>query len=1124
VLELILQEKRRVMTILQQPDPLSLSGNIKEFRIGTTTTISFRLLQGGEEIVARSYEPGADGIVIINIRDIIHDRLSFLFSNTSIVYEQTKIVSAFIAQISGTEVEFTAVRCGVDMLAETPSNFLIRNFLTWQPNVKPVTYYSPEFLTYYAVRECQVKLHAYFTDESAAVISQSEITLADLTEGKAYTIPLQYASVAEKLGNKMPAYYDVWVEDVGGERLSYTQRYYASDMKSETEQWVLFENSLGGIDTFRAYGSTAFTGEHTHNIAEIDDVSLEYRVDTARKFQKDTGYLNRKERAWLLDFFPSLKKYLYTGSYIRSIIVVESNVTYTDKELPSNYTFTYKFADAKPFLNLQRADVPTGALEIVVPEVGSFTVPPRLIEFPRLPLSEGALFPVQDPYSENWNATTLGSLSDFVVERLAKNYGGGGGVGHHHDNIDLLQLLGYTAEYLLLAGKKVKAGYADQAYTFSNNTAKENIKFAMGLISDLISSEDYAEGESGHGYRLNCNPVTGESTLEIDRLFVRLRAEFKELLIESLKHVGGTLVVSPARIQCTKVEELNDNFRCYFEPGDRNAQGLYEVDQAFTVGALARCEVFSGGRQKYYWRLVSYVGEDYIGLSKTECAADSDIPEPGDVIVQFGHESDPDLMNVQVISSVGPDSPSFKQYVGINSFILPKPETLLKPGGNELTGVLHIKNGSTGAANLSDLPDEIQEAVQVGSVNLIVNSGFTGNYENEELDPDSMLYSTSEMYNNPLNSWSGVVTVLKDDASSSGYSAEIGAISQNIKGMIPDEKYVLSFRARGTDITVAMGAFRFSQVLTEKFEKYILRFTFSGESTLLLTGTAVICDLKLERGTVATDWTLSPYDNEKFYARFQSLSYLTSAIKDGSVDVLGGLILANMLQLGNYKDGKMQKVTSGISGIYNDDNDVAQWGGGTFEQAIRAVMLFKDNPSYQPSEEELKSIANFVVTHGGRSILNDVIVRGYIYALGGIFKGKVEIADGKISLNEDSSGWLADKAIVWDKYGKAYGDLFDKQYSMNTNFIELPSVPEGFTKQIILPYYLLRATYTIHIVFANKDDFMVYNAGGKPGYIMGDDTIVFSNLGHGFIRLTGVCYSPELSKTRWMAEDINFGL
>nr|DAT63086.1 MAG TPA: hypothetical protein [Caudoviricetes sp.] len=491
------------MTILQQPDPLSLSGNIKEFRIGTTDIISFRLLQGDEEIVARSYEPGADGVVIINIQDIIHARLSFLFNNTSMVYEQKTIVSTFKALLSGTEVEFTAIRCGVDMLADTPANFLLQNFLTWQPNIKPVTYYSPEFLTYYAVQECRVKLHAYFTDESATIVSQSDLVLADLTKGKAYTIPLQYASVVGKLGDKMPAYYDVWVEDAEGIRLSYVQRYYVSDMKSETEQWVLFENSLGGIDTFRAYGSTAFTGEHTHNIAEIDDISLEYRVDTARKFQKDTGYLNKKERTWLLDFFPSLKKYLYTGAYIRSIIVVESNVTYTDKELPSNYTFTYKFADAKPFLNLQRSDTPTDALEIVVPEVGSFTVPPRLIEFPRLPLSEGALFPVQDPFSEKWNVTTAGSLGDFITERIAKDYGGGGGVGHQHNNIDLLQLMSYAAEYLLVSGNKIKAGYADKAKLAEDlaidstvydkllskvnpDKAAELITFLKGLISEEL--------------------------------------------------------------------------------------------------------------------------------------------------------------------------------------------------------------------------------------------------------------------------------------------------------------------------------------------------------------------------------------------------------------------------------------------------------------------------------------------------------------------------------------------------------------------------------------------------------------------------------------------------------------
>ena len=223
------------MTILQQPDSLSLSGNIKEFRIQTTDTITFVLFQGKEEVVSRSYEPGADGIVIVDVHDIVHARLSFQFSNTSLVYEQTSIVSAFRAVISGTEVLFTAIRCGIDMFADTAMNFLTQNFLTWQPNIKPVTYYSPEFLTYYATQDCYAKLRAYFTNGEGEVISQSDLELAGFSKNKAYTIPLQYASVFEKLG-KMPAFYDVFVENSKGERLTYIQRYYASDIKSETEQ------------------------------------------------------------------------------------------------------------------------------------------------------------------------------------------------------------------------------------------------------------------------------------------------------------------------------------------------------------------------------------------------------------------------------------------------------------------------------------------------------------------------------------------------------------------------------------------------------------------------------------------------------------------------------------------------------------------------------------------------------------------------------------------------------------------------------------------------------------------------------------------------------------------------
>lgn len=451
------------MTILQQPDALSLSKNLKEFRIFSQDKISFILRHGDVEILSQRYVPSSDGDITINLRDIIHARLSYKLLESGQVYEQSSLVSDFTAVINDTTLTFRVIRSGIDRPADSTANFLTQNFLTWQPSIKPVTYYSPEFLTYYATISSVAKLRAYFTDTSGSVISHTDYTVTEMVAGIAYTMPLQYSVVAGWLGHKLPAYYDVWVENLTGQRLTYIQRYYAEDMRTEQEQWILFENSLGGLDTFRAYGTTTFSGEHTHNLVEIDEISQEYRVDTERKFQKNTGHLNQDERKWLLDFFPSQAKYLYAGNYLRQIVVIESNVSYTDRALPSNYTFTFKYADARPLLNLPRTDVPADVLNVTVPEVGSFTVPPRLAEFPRLPLSEGALFPIQNPYSEEWGITTAEAFTTFVGQQLSEFAGSGGGIGHQHRNIDLLNQLSYAAEYLLVNNKKIKAGYADIA-------------------------------------------------------------------------------------------------------------------------------------------------------------------------------------------------------------------------------------------------------------------------------------------------------------------------------------------------------------------------------------------------------------------------------------------------------------------------------------------------------------------------------------------------------------------------------------------------------------------------------------------------------------------------------------
>ena len=432
--------------------------NLKKFVLNADAQVSFVLKKGEVEILSQRYDPDSNGRIEIDVRDIVHAQLAYLLKEETLPYEQTGLAALFKATIDEQEVSFIAVRGGVDRLADTATNFLTQNWLTWQPTVKPVTYYSPEFLTYYAVKSGVVKLKATLTDES----SQS-VDLAQLEAGKAYTIPVQYSTIVGKLGDKKPAYYDVWVEDAEGQRLTYIQRYYADSMRSISEDWVLFENSLGGLDCFRAYGATNLEAEHTHNLAEIDEVSEEYRIDTERKYQKNTGHLGKDEARWLLDFFPSQRKYIYTGSYLRQIVMVESDVTGNLRELPASYTFTYKYADARPLLNLPRTDVPADMLDITIPDIGNFTIPPRLAEVPRLPLSEGDLFPVQNPYSENWGTTTLGAIAEIIGQLLSTIAGGGGGVGHTHGNIELLNALSYVNEYLLVNGKKIKAGYADLA-------------------------------------------------------------------------------------------------------------------------------------------------------------------------------------------------------------------------------------------------------------------------------------------------------------------------------------------------------------------------------------------------------------------------------------------------------------------------------------------------------------------------------------------------------------------------------------------------------------------------------------------------------------------------------------
>lgn len=580
------------------------------------------------------------------------------------------------------------------------------------------------------------------------------------------------------------------------------------------------------------------------------------------------------------------------------------------------------------------------------------------------------------------------------------------------------------------------------------DTANELITFLKGLLI----------GKNGSGITVLEN---GMSQAVVDYLYVKVKAVFDELEVKKKTYVGGEQVISHAGMKCNRVDELDDVYRCYFKEEE---DGI-EIENQFTPGSLAiaqECNIKTGVSHhvgnRYYWRLVTAVGENYIDLSKTVCDpnVENDVPVAGDDIVGLGHKTDITRQAAIILSSVNEVSPSIIMYQGINDFTLTGKDVIsfdfdkstgksrmkvygdtyigdkdrttymeyTQDKGVDIKGMFHIEQGSTGWRNMEGLPDEIQAAADlaqeakdaidnaaVGSVNLLRNSGFTGDYETEDLSAATELSADTELFSKQLEYWTGVATVSADSDAGSGYSAAIGSLSQSVS-LIKGESYVISYKAKGTSVSVSCGSFSVSQPLTSSYQRYTHKITFNGSGIFLISGTATVCDLQLERGTIATDWKPSILDNDKATAGFQSINYIASAIKDGSVDILGGLILANMIQLGNYKNGKLQKVTAGVSGIYNDDDDVAFWAGGKLEQAILTVMRFRNDPNYQPTDAEWANMANFVATHGG-----DVFLRGYIYALGGYFRGKVEIANGKILLNEDGSGQLANGNIKWDADG-----------------------------------------------------------------------------------------------------------
>lgn len=494
--------------------------------------------------------------------------------------------------------------------------------------------------------------------------------------------------------------------------------------------------------------------------------------------------------------------------------------------------------------------------------------------------------------------------------------------------------------------------------------------------------------------------------------FVHVRKKFtaKEVQIEDVHHIGGQQILSAANMRADFVVRKDGFWRCFFLKVDsdgRNVENRWrKQDQAFvnTFNITKNSDGFMGNH--YLWRLVVNTSNDiadnssytiggvvfnaseyhFVDLSEEVCGVGSDAPMAGDDIVQLGHRgSDKDRQNAIILAGAGSGSPYIIELTGITDFSLPESDTQIKPGDNRFTGKVHLRAGS-------EIDDGV---VSVGRSNLLMNTGFRGQYVARNLEKEDALDENSEMWSPSLEGWSFTdASVINDNESMSTKACKLSAGTLTQTLVFPIKVGLdcyFSFKAKGTTVMFSCGGYSETIPLSGTYQTYRCKFrTENKAATFALAGTATLCELFLECGNVpSTSWEPSPYDNNSSLDKIESLRYLSDAIREGSTTILGGLVLSNIIEVGNYVDGVMKEVTGGISGVYNNKDNVAFFAGGTLEKAVRAVNMFKRNPHYVPTDEEWDAVANAVITHGGRAILNDIILRGSVYAESGYFKGEL---------------------------------------------------------------------------------------------------------------------------------------
>lgn len=548
--------------------------------------------------------------------------------------------------------------------------------------------------------------------------------------------------------------------------------------------------------------------------------------------------------------------------------------------------------------------------------------------------------------------------------------------------------------------RKDQPDTALQPITFKSNTNLDG----GATVDKKIESKDYFEGSKGLSIHKDEN---NQWHIETDYLHARKKFSAKEVEIQKVYHISGAQIKSSASMICSRVADLGDSYRCWFDANDDDRNIIYNQ---FIVGDQAYVRTFNlvndnngNTTNHFYWRLVEAVDANSITLSKTNCAEGSTPPMVGDNIVQLGYQRNdrPERQVAVIDAGAGEGAPYYRQFVGINSFALPEPETQLKPNDNILTGRVVMQAGSNGLENFNEWESKQNEIDYSRNYidNVLPNTldelraQIDGQVESyfEDYDPTTTNYPASEWTTDELK------------------EAHIGDTFTNTQVYVDDvttPNAGKSWRWLNKDgaygwyaisDTDALKALALAQQAKDtadgKRRVFVVQPTPPYDKGDLWAGGSHLplkrCVFSRTSGEyVETDWELADYSDK------------TQTVIDN------GIITSGTIQLGDSDT----TAKAGVTGSGTSDDSVRIWAGDG-----------EDNKENAPFR-----------------VLQD----GTMYASKGMFKGSIDVNDGVFSVDKDGKV-IAENAevrgIVQAKSGTFENGIFENvtlNGSVSSPFVE----------------------------------------------------------------------------------------